>query len=150
VLTGVALAIERAVVSTDDGLERAQAVFSWDGGEVDQQVLRGALFACGRGKDDFAWLRITRPGDPYLLEERLDLGSGDEDVGVAHPFRDVPEDSLDVSHRSARSDLKAKHPPDSRPAADQNTQYGERTVARVGASSRRRWSGLASRVGRLG
>src|SRR3989442_550537 len=74
VLTGVALAIEPAVVSTDDGLERAQAVFSWDGGEVDQRVFRGTLLTCRRGEDDLARIGITRPGDPYLLEERLDLG----------------------------------------------------------------------------
>src|SRR6266516_583931 len=47
-LARVALAIEGAVVSTDDGSERAQAVLRRDGSEVDQQVLRGALLTCRR------------------------------------------------------------------------------------------------------
>jgi hypothetical protein len=36
-------------------------------------------------------LGLPGPVTPHLLEEGLDLGSGDEDVGVAHPFRDMPE-----------------------------------------------------------
>ena len=100
-LTRVALAIERAIVSTDDGLERAQAVFRGYRGEVDQQVLRSGLLTCCRGEDDLARISVTRPGDPHLLEEGLDLRSCDEDVGVAHPFGDVPEDRLDVSHGGA-------------------------------------------------
>src|SRR5207247_7630141 len=102
VLARVALAIERAVVSTDDGSERAQAVLRRDGSEVDQQVLRGALLTCRRREDDLARISITGPGDPYLLEKGLDLGSGDEDVRVAHPFGDVSEDRLDVRHTGAR------------------------------------------------
>ena len=59
--------------------------------------------------DCFSWLSmvLVEPSErgagigTHLLQEGLDLGSGDEDVGVAHPFRDVPEDRLDVSHGGA-------------------------------------------------
>jgi hypothetical protein len=76
VLAQVALAIEAAVVSTDDGSERAQAVLRRDGSEVEQQVLRSALLLCRRREDDVTRISVTRPGDPYLLEEGFDLGPG--------------------------------------------------------------------------
>src|SRR6266545_4650323 len=54
VLARVALAIERAVVSTDDGSERAQPVLRREGSEVDQQVLRSALLTPTAGEKSTA------------------------------------------------------------------------------------------------
>src|SRR5579859_3345011 len=57
---------------------------------------------CCRRQDDPPWTGVTWSGNPDLLEERLDLRSGNQDVGVTHSFRDVPQDRLHVGHAGAR------------------------------------------------
>ena len=70
-LAGVALAIEWAIVPTDNRLERTQAMLRGDRREVDQQPFCGRPVRCCRRQDDLPWIRVSWSGDPDLLQERL-------------------------------------------------------------------------------